>query len=123
MDLMQPLMVAALLVGGMGVALLGSVKVPLARRLDIDEARVGSLVSLFGFTMIPVIFTAGFLTDQFGPQAVLMSGSALLGVSLATLGLARTYPAALAGVVLMSAAWALLSNVGTVLTPVAFAGS
>ena len=58
MTLLQPMMVAALLVSGMGVALLGSVKLPLARRLQIDEARVGGLVSLFGFVMIPVIFTA-----------------------------------------------------------------
>jgi len=53
MALLQPMMIAALLVSGMGVALLGSVKVPLARRLQIDEARVGGLVSIFGFTMIP----------------------------------------------------------------------
>ena len=54
MDPMLTLMqIAALVVGGMCHALLGSVKVPLARRLAIDEARVGGLVSLFGFAMIP----------------------------------------------------------------------
>ncbi|MCI0460928.1 MAG: MFS transporter [Gemmataceae bacterium] len=122
MILLQTMMVAALLVSGMGVALLGSVKVPLARRLQIDEARVGGLVSVFGFTMIPVIFTAGFLTDLVGRQMVMVGGSVLMAVSLLTLGRARTYSWALAAVVLMSASWALMINVGNVLTPVAFPG-
>ena len=42
------------MLSGMGVALLGSIKFHLAGRLAIDEARVGGLVSLFGFTLIPV---------------------------------------------------------------------
>src|SRR5262245_36772364 len=122
MSLLQPMMVAALLVSGMGVALLGSVKVPLARRLEIDEARVGGLVSIFGFTMIPVIFAAGLLTDLVGRQLVMVAGGGLMAVSLLTLARARSYGAALAAVVLMSAGWALMINVGNVLTPIAFGG-
>jgi fucose permease len=123
MTLLQPMMVAALLVGGMGVALLGSIKLPLARRLQIDEAQVGGLVSLFAFVMIPVIFTAGFLTDLVGRQAVLFSGSLLFAASLGLLALARTYTLALVAVILLGGAWSLLINVGNVLTPVAFPGS
>jgi fucose permease len=122
MNVLQPMMVAALLVSGMGVALLGSVKMPLARRLQIDEARVGGLVSLFGFTMIPVIFMAGFLTDHLGQRVVFLSGSLLLAVSLVVLARARTYPLALAAVMLLSSGWSLLINVGNVLTPLAFPG-
>jgi fucose permease len=116
------MMVAALLVSGMGVALLGSVKVPLARRLAIDEARVGGLVSLFGFAMIPVILAAGFLTDLLGRQLVFLSGCVLLAVSLLALAQARVYPLALAAVMLLSGGWSLLINVGNVLTPLAFPG-
>src|SRR5262245_34765361 len=123
MNSMQPLMVAALLISGMGVAVLGSVKVPMARRLGIDEARVGGLVSIFGFTMIPVIFTAGILTDSVGGQAVMIGGSAVFALSLIWLGFAKNYQAALLGVVLLSAAWSLLINVGNVLTPIAFPGN
>ena len=72
----------------MGVALLGSVKVPLARRLQIDEARVGGLVSVFGFALIPVMPTAGLITDLVGKQAVLMAGSLLIAASLGVLALA-----------------------------------
>ena len=45
----------ALAVAGMCHALLGSIKVPLAKKLNIDEARVGGLVSVFGFTLIPMV--------------------------------------------------------------------
>ena len=60
MSLLQGMMVAALLVGGLGVALLGSVKVPLARRLQIDEARVGGLVSIFAFARSAVRNASAF---------------------------------------------------------------
>jgi fucose permease len=122
MILLQAMMIAALLVGGLGVALLGSIKVPLAQRLRMDEARIGGLVSVFGFTLIPVILTAGFLTDLVGRQAVLIAGAVLLAASLGLLARANAYGSALAAVVLLSTGWALLINVGNVLTPLAFPG-
>src|SRR5437763_14516583 len=111
MSLLATLMIAVLLVTGMGAALLGSIKLPLAARLRIDEARVGGLVSLFGFIMVPVIFTAGFLTDLLGRQLVLCGGSLLLALSLAVLGAARSYPVALLATVLLGGGWSLLINV------------
>src|SRR5262249_13230367 len=123
MNFLQAMMVTALLVSGMTAALLGSIKVPLAKRLQIDEARVGGLVSVFGFIMIPVIFLAGFLTDHLGRQAVMVAGSILLAASLALLARATTYLIALAAVLLLGGAWSLMINVGNVLTPAAFPGS
>ena len=122
MAFLQSMMIAALLVSGMGAALLGSVKVPLARRLDIDEARVGGLVSIFGFTMIPVILTAGIFTDLIGPRGVLITGCGLLAGSLIGLGVCKKYGQALVMVVLLSAGWSLLINVGNVLTRMTFPG-
>jgi FSR family fosmidomycin resistance protein-like MFS transporter len=120
MLLLQVVMVMALLITGMVVALLGTIKIPLARRLAIDEARVGGLVSIFGFVMIPVILTAGFLTDLVGRQAVLSGGSVLLGLSIVLLASARTYAHALIAVLLLGAGWSLVINVANVLTPLAF---
>ncbi len=120
MTMLTPMMVSLLLLTGLGVALLGSVKVALAERLHISEDRVGGLVSLFGFVLCPVIFAAGFLTDHLGKQVVLLAGSGLYAAGLYALALARTYRMALTAVVLFSAAWALLINVGNVLTPAAF---
>jgi len=121
MDLLQPMTIAGLLVGGMGVALLGSVKVPLAGKLNIDEARMGGLVSMFGLAMIPVIFVTGFLTDQFGMQAVLWGGSLVMAASLVMLAHSSSYVAALVAVLLLSAGWSALINVINVLIPLAFA--
>lgn len=116
-------MVLALACSGLGAALLGSVKVDLVGRLRIDEARIGGLVSIFGFTLVPVIFTAGFLTDFVGRQVVLVGGSVLLAASLVLLAAARNYLAALTAVIVLSAGWALVINVGNVLTPLAFGGT
>src|SRR5437899_3066619 len=102
MDFLTAMMVAALLVGGMGVAILGSIKVPLAARLQLDEARVGGLVSLFGFAMIPVMLVVGFFTDQVDKQIIFLGGLLFIVLSLATLGWAKNYLVALLGVLVFS---------------------
>ena len=102
MNILQPTLIVLLLLTGMGEALLGSVKIPLARRLNMDEGRMGGLLSLFGFGMGPTILLAGFLTDHVGPQVVLMSGSVIFAASLGGVGLARSYQAALAAILLLT---------------------
>jgi len=112
--------VAALTIGGMCHSLLGSVKVPLARKLKIDEARVGGLVGIFGFTLIPTVLAAGFLVDALGKQAVLSGGFVLLIVSLALLSRAKTFGVALFAVLLLGVGWSALVNVLNVTSPPAF---
>jgi fucose permease len=121
MDRMLTLMqIAGLIVGGMCHALLGSIKVPLARKLQIDEAKVGGLVGVFGFTLIPTVLAAGFLVDALGQQVVLSSGFILLIVSLAMLSRASSYATALAAVLLLGVGWSALVNVLNVTSPPAF---
>ena len=123
MSLLQICWVAGLLVCGMGVALLGSVKVTLAKRLDMDEGRVGGLVSMFGFAMIPVMLVMGFLTDLLDKQIVVVAGCLLITSSLVVIALARSYRAALLSVLLLSAGWSAVVNVLNVLMQPAFGGS
>ena len=111
---------AALAVAGMCHALLGSVKVPLGRKLQIDEARVGGLVSVFGFTLIPMVLAAGFLVDSLGRQAVLSGGFVLLIASLVILANLRSYQAALIAVLVLGTGWSALVNVLNVTSPPAF---
>ena len=121
MDHMLTLMqIAALAVAGMCHALLGSVKVPLSRKLEIDEARVGGLVSVFGFTLIPMVLAAGFLVDSLGKQAVLSAGFAMLIVSLVILARLRSYRMALLAVLVLGTGWSALVNVLNVTSPPAF---
>ncbi|MGI8785897.1 MAG: MFS transporter [Acidobacteriota bacterium] len=121
--LIQPMAIAALLVCGVGVALLGSMKLSLARRLRIDEARVGGLVSAFGFTIIPMILISGFLTDRFGEQMVMAGGSFLMGVALFILAQARTYTRAFVAILVMGSAWSAIVNAVNVIIPAVFGGS
>ncbi|HOW74250.1 MAG TPA: MFS transporter [Phycisphaerae bacterium] len=123
MDLLQPTTIAGLLATGSGVALLGSVKVALARKLQIDETRVGGLVSMFGFAMIPVMLSVGFLTDLVGKQPVLIGGSVVLAASLVLLARAKHYGLALLGVLMLSAGWATVINVVNPLSLIAFGGT
>lgn len=122
MNLAIPTWIAGLLATGMGVALLGSIKVALARRLEMDEARVGGLVSMFGFAMIPVMLVMGFLTDLLDKQAVVVAGSLLIVVSLVILSRSGRYWHALLAVLLLSAGWSALINVLNVMMEAAFGG-
>lgn len=123
MNLETPTWIAGLLACGMGVALLGSVKIALAERLQMDEARVGGLVSMFGFAMIPVMLAMGFLTDLLDKQIVVIAGSLLMAASLATLARSSRYWSALVAVLLLSAGWSALVNVLNVLMQSAFGGT
>ncbi len=120
MQLLPATMVAALLVSGMGVAILGSIKVALAARLQMNEARVGGLVSLFGFAMIPVMLVVGFFTDTIDKRIIMTAGLLLITASLVGLGWARTYLASLVAVLAFSMGWSMLINVANVLAFAAF---
>ena len=103
--------VAALSIAGMCHALIGSIKVPLARQLDIDESRVGGLVSVFGFTLIPMAFAAGIFADSFGPDKVLVAGFLLLILSVLVLAHLKSYRMAVLSVLLLGTGWSALVNV------------
>ena len=121
MDSMLTLMqIAALATAGTCFALLGSVKLPLARKLEIDEGKVGGLVSVFGFTLIPMVVAAGFLVDILGKQAVLGGGFVLVILSLVVLAHSRRYAAALVAVLVLGTGWSALVNVLNVTSPPAF---
>jgi len=122
MGLPEILTVAGLLAGGMGAALLGSVKLSLARKLEMDEARVGGLISVFGLALIPAFIVAGLLTDLAGKQPVIVGGSVLMALSMVLLGTARKYWAALLGVVVLSTAWSGLISTVNPLALIVFGG-
>jgi len=123
MNLLLVLVIVILVATGMGTALLGSIKVTLARNVRIDEARIGGLLAAFGFTLIPAMFAVGFVSDLVGRQPVTIGGSILFAVSLAVLAQATGYRMVLAATVLLSAAWATLINVVNPLSLPAFGGT
>lgn len=122
MNLAYPVWITGLLASGMGVALLGSIKVPLVEKLGMGEDRVGGLISMFGFAMMPVVLFMGFASDMVDRKLVMMLGAALMMVAPMLIGRARGYGGALVAVLLLSAGWSSLVNVLNVLMQPAFGG-
>ncbi|MDB6124233.1 MAG: hypothetical protein JWQ71_3226 [Pedosphaera sp.] len=117
---LQGFMVSCLPVTGMCYAVLGAIKLPLAERLKMDEAKVGGLVSSFGFMVGPIILLCGFLADALGRKGVWLSGSLLVAASLFMLARTRKYSWAVVAVLLLSAGWAAMINVANVLMYMAY---
>jgi MFS family permease len=113
-------MVVSLPATGMCYAVLGALKLPLADRLKMNEAKVGGLVSSFGFMVGPIILLAGFLADALGRKGVWITGSVLVALSLFMLARTRKYFWAVIAVLLLSAGWAAMINVANVLMYLAY---
>ena len=121
MDLNLTVMQAlALAIAGMCHALIGSVKVPLAKQLDIPESRVGGLVSIFGFTLIPMAFAAGYFADTAGRNPVVETGFVLVILSVIVLATLKNYKMALVSILLLGTGWSALVNVLNALQGPAF---
>ena len=123
MNILQPTLIVLLLLTGMGVALLGSVKIPLARRLNMDEGphgrpsvpirlRHGPNDSAGGFFDGPCWTASG--ADEW--QRDLRRESRRRSVWL--VAIKRPWRRSC----FSTHGWALQINVGNVLTPAAFQG-
>jgi fucose permease len=110
----------AAFVFGMLLALLGSLKLKLAERLQIGEARVGGLLGALNLALIPMMLASGLLIDVFGVRLVLIVGGLLAAVAVFSLALRRSYVAVLGCVVVLGAGAACLSTASVVLMPRAF---
>jgi fucose permease len=110
----------AAFVFGMLLALLGSLKLKLAERLDIGEGRIGGLLAALNLALIPMMLVSGLLIDALGVRLVLVAGSLLAAVAVFSLALRRTYTSALACVLVLGAASACVSTASVVLMPRAF---
>jgi FHS family glucose/mannose:H+ symporter-like MFS transporter len=115
-----PVTIASAFVVGMVLALLGSIKLPLAKRLHLHETRVGNLLAALFLAIIPMMLVSGVLIDSWGVQWVLIVGSLLTALGLTALAMSRNYGEALGSVLLIGGSGACLSNASGVLMPAAF---
>src|SRR5216683_2826990 len=86
---------------GMVLALVGSLKLALAKRLDIGEGRVGGLLSALHLAFIPMMPLAGLLIDRIDVRIVLVAGCVLTALGFYTLTVRATYTAALGSLLLI----------------------
>jgi MFS family permease len=114
------LTIAAAVAFGLVVTLFGSLKTPLAKRLGVDEARAGGLVSALNLALMPLMLLTGLLLDAWGAREVVLVGSVLTALALFSLTLRNTPSWALLSVLLVALGGACLSTGSMVLMPEAF---
>lgn len=107
---------------GIVMALLGSLKLHLAKRLQISETQIGFLLSALNLALLPMMLLSGILIDQWGVRPVLLIGSFLTAVSMYVLTIHRSYRWAMMAILLVGLGAASLSTSSIVLMPRAFYG-
>jgi MFS family permease len=122
MTLLQATTISAAFVFGMMLALLGSLKLALAKRLNLGEGRIGLLLSALNAAVIPLMLLAGFLIDLLGVKVVLIVGSLITAVAVGTLGMRTSFGRAFGSLLLAGLGGAGLSTAAVVLMPTAFFG-
>jgi fucose permease len=121
---MQPVTMVTIsgaFVFGMVLALLGSLKLALAKRLALGEARIGGLLSALNLALIPMMLASGVLIDLWSVRIVLLVGSLVTALSLGSLSLRLTYMRTLLAILLVGVGTAAISTASMVLMPTAFA--
>jgi fucose permease len=112
---------SAAFVFGMTLALLGSLKLALAKRLSLGEGRIGLLLSLLNVALMPMMIVSGLLLDgPLGARWVILLGSLLTATALFVLGLRPRFSTAVAAVLLAGLGGAGLCTGSIVLMRTAF---
>ena len=107
---------------GIVLSLLGAVKLALAKNLNINDAKVGVLISALMFSCVIGALLAGPLVDALGQKPVVVFGFALCGVCILVIASTRSY-AVVAGACLLLGLGALcVSTVSSTLAPVTLFG-
>ena len=117
-------LVAILGVFGIGVvfSIIGSIKLKLAEVLQIDDARVGGLISILMFTSIIVILAVGPLVDAFGHRQLGIAGFLIAVLALILLSVARSYQVAVFSCILLGVGGMCMNTVGNTLLPMVLFG-
>ncbi len=123
MSTLQTTTIIAALVFGMCLAMLGGLKLALAKRLNLGEGRIGFLLSALNGALIPLMLLAGLLIDSLGAKAVVIVGSLITAFAVAGLGLRPSYGRAFGSLVLAGTGAAGLGTAALVLMPRAFFGT
>src|SRR5215471_2172874 len=105
---------------GMVLALVGSLKLALAKRLSIGEGRVGGLLSALHLAFVPTMPLAGLLIDRTDWRFVLVAGCALTAFGLYLLTVRASYKSALGSLLLIGVGAACVSAACVVLMPAFF---
>jgi fucose permease len=105
---------------GMVLALVGSLKLALAKRLDLGEGRIGGLLSALHLAFVPSMLLSGLLSDQIDVRIVLVAGCILTALAFHGLTMRPTYHTAFVSMLMAGVGAACVSVACVVLMPQAF---
>jgi fucose permease len=123
MQAVTALTISGAVVSGMALALFGTLKLALARRLPPGDNQLRALLLVLYLALVPATLLAGVLIDRWGVRPVMIAGSVALALALLSLNASETAKQALAAVFLAGLGVAALSGASLVLMPRAFFGS
>ncbi len=108
------------LVFGMMLALLGLLKLAVARRIQPGDGQVRRLLMALHIALVPLVLLCGLLLDIYGARLILVAGSVTLALALVGLSVRPTYPHAFASILLAGFGASAVGTASTVLMPGAF---
>ncbi len=114
------LTISGAVVFGMVLALLGSIKLSLARQFDLSGKRVVGLLAAFNLALIPLTLVSGYLVDCWSARVVLLLGSLVTSGAVFAMSRAPSYRGALWAVLMAGFGAAALSTASIKLMPHAF---
>jgi len=100
---------------GMCFALLGSIAVKMMPRLEIDQARFGSMISSFMSACLVASLAVGVMMDSLGYQLVAMVGFAASAAAVLILARSHTFQSSLLACILLGIGAMACNTTGNVL--------
>ena len=120
LHVVTPLVICGAFVFGIVLALIGSLKLTLVRKLELRETHVGALLSVLNLSLLPMMLLAGMMLDDFGARIVLLIGSLGTAAGLYFAGLSKSLAQTAASILVVGAGSAFLSVGSIVLMETAF---
>ena len=102
---------------GIIFAVIGALKFDLARTLNIDNARIGGLISTLNLSSFFVVLIIGPLVDFLGHKPLLIVGFLISCAAMALLASARSYAVAVFSTLLLGLGGMCINIVGNTLLP------
>jgi fucose permease len=102
---------------GMVVVFPGSIKLRLAERLSLDDARVGRLLMVWQVTTLVVTLLVGPALDRYGHRPVLVAGFVIVATAMAMFAAARRPVAAFVAAVVLGVGGSCVNAGGNTLLP------
>jgi len=117
MPMIQLVAICSVFALGIVFSLIGAVKLKLAEKLQIDDARVGGLISTLMFTSIFIVLFIGPLVDAWGHKPFAVLGFFLSGLAIFMFSSVKSYKGAILACVFLGVGGMCVNTVGNTLMP------